>query len=126
MSSAYDALVDEAALIGWPLNFKGDLFTHDRERLERKDAPEAFGWVLRPCGTYLLDPAMKGRCLRQYESFLTREVPLESGDAPRYYIWTGETLLRVSNVQSFCEAMWVLHGELNPKDYETPRLVSSY
>lgn len=126
-TDAYAQLLNEANAIGWPRHFRADLTSHDKERLRGKDAPETFGWVLRPCGTYLLDPRMHGRSLRSYEDFLVKEEKqIQGEDRPRYYVWTGDTLVRVSSAVSFMEVLWILHGELNPAELETPARINLY
>lgn len=47
----YEWLKAESERIGWPASFDTDLTTHDRKRLEDKDPPRRFGWVLRELGT---------------------------------------------------------------------------
>ena len=50
----YRAIKSEAQDKGWPVIYKGDITTHDRQVLAKKTAPERFVWVLRECGTELL------------------------------------------------------------------------
>lgn len=57
-NKVYDLLVQEANDIGWPQHYKNDLLVHDKNRLNEEDAPKFFGWVLRQCGTEIIDPRM--------------------------------------------------------------------
>ena len=51
----WDAILEEAERVGWPLNYRRDLYVHDRTELGRIDPSVPFLWVLREGGTHLYE-----------------------------------------------------------------------
>jgi len=50
-----EALVKESHAVGWPVSYRGDLFVHDKERIELLGLTR-FVWVLCEYGTWLITP----------------------------------------------------------------------
>ena len=93
LRDAYEAMVAESVRTSMPVAFENDLTVHDFNRLRGEDAPEEFGWVLRECGTLLLDARMTDASRRGYLGHIT-----ESGrcDRDRCYFWDGQKLHEVT------------------------------
>lgn len=92
----YDALVAEAKRVGWPTNYRRDLFVHDRNALARIPANVPLVWMLRESGTHLW-PATEtaiGRSGHQDEYAWNMPYSVERafGDEVRFYTWDGERL----------------------------------
>lgn len=89
MTTAYETMIAEAARTGLPKSFVNDLTVHDQNRLTGDDAPDRFGWVLRACGTLLLDARMSNQNRRDYLGHITSS---GKGSADRCYFWNGREL----------------------------------
>lgn len=111
MIAAYAAIERESTLAGMPVLHKADLADHDAKRLAGDDAPPRFGWVLRECGTLLLDPRMGRGDLAGYREHVTGSG--RSGN-DRCFIWDG-TALRAVNAGNMFAALreW---SEAQPAD----------
>ncbi len=91
---AYRLLNAAAERLGLPHQYRTDLIVHDRIALSRRDAPQAFGWLIRKGGTDIL------RAGTAYARGTTRYY-LQGGDSARFYWYedgaltplTGEELL---------------------------------
>jgi hypothetical protein len=80
---AFAALACEAARVGWPRRFVGDL-RHDRDAIDADYLRRPFGWILRPSGTHVALPANPERVRQVAEAF--RPEPC------RFYLWDGVAL----------------------------------
>ena len=72
-----------------PRAFHGDIFNHDKARLAGDDAPGQFGWVLRECGSLLLDSRMQITSRYSYKEHVTKS---DKRAADRFYYWDGQSL----------------------------------
>lgn len=52
--SAYNALVRQSEIKGWPRYYREDLTVHDKAALENL-AGESFAWILREYGTVMIE-----------------------------------------------------------------------
>lgn len=101
----YRAIAAEAARIGWPSTFQGDLLVVDRNILCSAGAPKEFWWGVRPTGTDLYRPDD----LASVEWALAR-----NPEEQRYYHVTQETLRRIELTAMIVE----LVESLEEKGYE--------
>jgi hypothetical protein len=86
-SSAWKALLAEAAHVKWPEHFTSDLF-RDWQLLTRADAPSEFVWALRRLGTELL---ILGDASSAWQELLARHHP-----EARWYVWRAARLMAVT------------------------------
>jgi len=86
-AAAFIALKCASDSASLPLAFHDDLHVHDRNRLGASSDPiDCFGWVLRECGTLLLDARMDATSRRDYRHHVTKSDPRT---ADRFYFWDG-------------------------------------
>ena len=86
----YQMLLREAARVGWPIAFCGDLYVRDREKLAIAPVREMV-WILRESGTHLY-PC---RCTTSAEaSFYRRVIEYWSGDDRPNTVPSGESRAR--------------------------------
>jgi hypothetical protein len=87
---AYQRLCDESRRRGWPEAFTDDLHQHDRAFIRKMYAehPEeiVFLWVLRECGTHMLDLTLGGGELGGWAS-LERAIETMSGEQCLVYFF---------------------------------------
>lgn len=99
----YDALVAQAAIVGWPLAYRRDLDVHDRQLCERLDEATPFLWVLRDAGTHLWVPGGELAALEdvgQVERYL---LSLQAAMGPlRLYWWDGRQLCELDSAEEAC------------------------
>jgi hypothetical protein len=63
LAGPYAAIVREARALGWPLNYRRDLYRWDRRAIMHMPEGRRFAWCVRPSGTHLVIPAAKGEGL---------------------------------------------------------------
>ena len=86
----FTALLVEAHKQNRPESYRNDLLVHDYRKLSGDDATGSFGWVLRECGTELLDLRMSRDGLAGFiEHYIL------NGADNYYYIYTGGLLKRL-------------------------------
>lgn len=100
MNQTHQILVQEAEKYGWPEVFKDDLYKHDLNRLEAEDAPKQFGWVLRPCGTELLDLRMDHESIWGYLDHYR-----QNDQGYRYYIVNNGVLIPCASLRDWTVLM---------------------
>jgi hypothetical protein len=89
--TAYQQLKQASRDVGWPLSFPTDLTSHDRARLQGDDAPATFGWVLRECGTLIIDPRIGRNTLNGFLAHLC-----SNGQRDLFFWWDGSKLHSLS------------------------------
>ena len=95
--TGYDAIVAQAAALGWPVSFRRDLEVHDRSALEARP-DDVFIWGVRETGTFLLT---RGEMLRPERSRQNLRSCIEmcaSADVHRdhrVFFWDGRKLWAV-------------------------------
>lgn len=110
MSKIYETLMTESQNTGWPVVYQTDLTKHDKRRIEGDPSLQAFGWVLRECGTELLDPRMSGPILSGFMQYYEY-----NGKSYKYYIYEKEQLNPVP-FKAWKERLEQLHNELPSRD----------
>lgn len=88
----YNAIAAEAMLAGWPIAYRADVFTHDRNACDRLDASTPFLWVLRDNGSDLY-PVGWVDGVGHDAAHMAESVPEIVGrDRCRLYTWDGSRL----------------------------------
>lgn len=98
---AIDCLLARSRRHNRPLFYQSDLEI-DREILARPDAPELFGWVLRECGTNLIDPRSP-HCHKWLEAIIELDGAPTDPRAHHYYWWDGTSLRRLETGPALLE-----------------------
>lgn len=101
----WQALVAEAARVGWPTSYERDLTQIDRVILQERDPSLPFGWILREMGTHLFFP--EWRQMRGWSS-IAECFGREPGH--RFYRWDGRTLREFPDVLAFERWIWEQTG----------------
>jgi len=95
INPGYEAIVKKAEEIGWPEDFRDDLFVHDRGMLEEWHGP--FGWSVRQTGTWMVRP-MLSDCAKWADTISNKNC---MGTPRRLFIWDGSKLSEV-DADKFC------------------------
>lgn len=110
----YNAILEEAKLCNWPINYVNDLYDVDRSILLEETTQNGFsfginnsvqfGWALRTNGTHLLrlDSYQGGRkSLSDYKKWVNEILYFFPSPKPRFYWFDGETLHFCPTVEEF-------------------------
>ena len=102
----FDALAAEAERVGWPRDYRNDLYVHDLRQLDATDPSVPFVWVLRECGTCLNTAEDLNRFGRSHGMHLS---PASAADAfgverCRFYTWDGKHLTHHRTPETCAEA----------------------
>ncbi|HEC72598.1 MAG: hypothetical protein ACTSW7_00600 [Candidatus Thorarchaeota archaeon] len=110
MANPFDQMKRMSVKYMRPTRFDTDLVVHDFNRLQEKDAPTVFGWILRELGTNLLDPRMNTKSLFGYIQHF------ETDGEDNYYFWFDGKIL---NKISFDDFKYILIETHDPSGEKT-------
>jgi hypothetical protein len=111
-SPAFDAIVAEAKRVGWPVDYRGDLFQHDRDALAVVPAAVPFLWVLRESGTHLYLATPEDIDGARHKAW---QVPSWMGTGCRFYTWDGFALRSHCDAEACADAVRELAENFDPK-----------
>jgi len=122
MTTLLQQMQSQSLIHGLPRLYATDLSVHDTHTLESEDAPETFGWVLRECGTYLLDARMSDRSKRGYAEHLRGS---GRDEFPNHYYWAENGKLTEVSLGGMIARMNAIPSDMCDDDGHRPELVSA-
>jgi hypothetical protein len=88
----YEALLAEAARVGWPQEYRRDVLVHDRNHCARLDPATPFVWVLRTMGSHLFPIGVRDGVGHGAAHFAVSCPETFGTERCRVYTWDGSRL----------------------------------
>jgi hypothetical protein len=101
----WEAIVKEAERVGWPRDYRRDLYVHDRAHLGQLDPSEPFVWILRENGTHLFSASYVDGVGQDAVHFATSTPQIFAPYVCRIYTWDGLRLREHKTPEHAAEAM---------------------
>jgi hypothetical protein len=112
----FDAIVAEAERIGWPLQYRRDLYVHDRALLAQLDPSVPFLWIIREGGTHLYGATFTDDRPGRDASHFAKSVASTFAEPCHFYTWDGRRLWEHATPDDAAEAMAELKRALFRRD----------
>jgi hypothetical protein len=104
----FDAIVAEAERVGWPRDYRADLFVHDRAALDKREPSVPFLWVLRDSGSSLFFVGERDGVGHDAAHFATSVPEIFGAPSCRLYTWDGTRLHAHRTPETAADAVRVL------------------
>jgi hypothetical protein len=107
--------VAEAERVGWPVQYRCDLYVHDREYLNQLDPSIPFVWILRESGTHLNDVTYVDGVGHDAVHFAESVPRIFTPHECLIYTWDGRYLHKHQTPETAADAIRVLKARHEAK-----------